>query len=120
MDRIGTVAYRLALPPTAQLHPVLHVSQLEKYIGPSPVQLYMLSSFSTHTDLLYEPVAILDRKMVKRGNHIVTMGLVQWSNGTLEDATWENFYDIQQQFPHFNPRGQGLFQGGGQLIQSLL
>jgi hypothetical protein len=87
MDIIRTVAYRHSLPHTAQLHPVFHISQLKKYIGPSPMQAHMPSSFGTHTDFQHEPIAILDRKMVKRGNHFATMELVQWSNHTLEDAT---------------------------------
>ena len=33
LERIGMVAYRLALPPdTSQVHPVFHVSMLMKYI----------------------------------------------------------------------------------------
>ena len=33
LERIGLVAYRLALPPDmSQVHPVLHVSMLRKYI----------------------------------------------------------------------------------------
>lgn len=32
-QRIGQVAYRLALPPEAVIRPVLHVSQLKKAIG---------------------------------------------------------------------------------------
>ena len=33
LERIGMVAYRLALPPDmSQVHPVFHVSMLRKYI----------------------------------------------------------------------------------------
>ena len=34
VERVGMVAYRLALPPNlSQVHPVFHVSMLRKYIS---------------------------------------------------------------------------------------
>lgn len=45
------------------------------------------------------PVAILDQQLVKRFNKDGTKILVQWSNSYPEEATWE-FYDmLQNQFP---------------------
>jgi hypothetical protein len=32
LDRVGPIAYRLALPPTVKEHNVLHVSLLKKYV----------------------------------------------------------------------------------------
>ena len=55
-----------------------------------------------------EPIAILDRRINKRKGRAITEVLVQWSNCFLEDATWECFYDLQYQFPFFNPRGRGF------------
>lgn len=52
---------------------------------------------STITDqghLLLEPIAILDRRITKRGNHAATQVLVQWSNSFPEDATWEFLHDL--------------------------
>ena len=50
-----------------------------------------------------EPVAILARRMVKRGNQPATQVLVHWTNSFPEDATWEFLYDLQQRFPDFQP-----------------
>ncbi|OMO97218.1 hypothetical protein CCACVL1_04628 [Corchorus capsularis] len=46
-----------------------------------------------------EPLAILDRKMVKRGNRAATKVLIHWKNSFPEDATWEFLHDMQLKFP---------------------
>jgi hypothetical protein len=45
------------------------------------------------------PLAILDRKLMKKGNGVANAVLVQWFNLYPEDATWEDLFDLHKQFP---------------------
>ncbi|KAG5544787.1 hypothetical protein RHGRI_017285 [Rhododendron griersonianum] len=52
-------------------------------------------------------MAVLERRMVKRGNKAVVQWLVQWMNSIPEGATWVDHSEIEAKYPHFQPRGQG-------------
>jgi len=65
LDRVGEVAYRLALPPRlSSVHPVFHVSMIRKYHD-DPSHMLDFSSVQLDKDLTYEKesVAILDRQV---------------------------------------------------------
>ncbi|KAL4361032.1 hypothetical protein GQ457_04G005470 [Hibiscus cannabinus] len=102
IDRVGKVAYKLKLPDNSKVHPVFHVSQLKKQIGSEPVQSE-LPVVDADGSISKEPMRILDRRMVKMGNMVVTEVLVEWSNSFPEDATWEIYHMLKQQFPQFDP-----------------
>ncbi|KAJ8770467.1 hypothetical protein K2173_017958 [Erythroxylum novogranatense] len=64
LERIGPLAYRLALPPElSQIHDVFHVSMLRRYRS-DPSHVIQVSEVQLRDDLSYEeiPVAILDTK----------------------------------------------------------
>ncbi|GKG11273.1 hypothetical protein Tco_0342673, partial [Tanacetum coccineum] len=48
------------------------------------------------------PLKILERRIVKKNNVVAVYGLIQWSNGTAQDATWELLADIYKKFPLFD------------------
>ena len=97
--RIGLVAYELKLPEGSLVHPVFHVSLLKKKIGDAAIASSKLPVTNKEGRMQIVPIAILDRKMMKKDNRVVTAGLIQWSNLYPEDATWEDLEDLQQQFP---------------------
>jgi hypothetical protein len=113
LEQIGAVAYKLDLPANNKIHNVFHVSQLKSFTSDySPVfpdisKLVDLNSAST------EPEAILDRRLVKKGNGVVPHMLIKWSNFPATSATWEDYYVLKKQFPSAVSWGQATSQGEG-------
>ncbi|GKE99106.1 hypothetical protein Tco_0022457 [Tanacetum coccineum] len=101
VQRIGKVAYKLKLPPSTQIHLVFHVSQLKKCHS-TELSMGSLALCDSEGSLAVVPYKILERKLAKQGNRVVIYGLIQWSNGTVEDLTWELLTDIEKRFPKFD------------------
>ena len=101
LEKIGEVAYRLALPPDlSHVHPVFHVSMLRKYVvDPSHVLDYIPAE--VQQDLTYEerPIKILDRKTQVLRTKIVHLVKVLWRNATSEEATWESAEIMEKKYP---------------------
>ena len=72
LERIAKVAYKLQLPAHAKIHSTFHFSLLKKKVGQQPITLYLLATTTNQGHLLLEPFAILDRRIVKRGNQAIT------------------------------------------------
>ncbi|XP_070057092.1 uncharacterized protein [Nicotiana tomentosiformis] len=103
IKKIGPVAYELQLPAESRIHPVFHISQLKKKLGLTVFPAKDPPLSTPEGQLVPEPVAILDQRMIKRGNRVVTQVLVQWANLSPEEATWEDFSFLTSQFPEFRP-----------------
>ncbi|GJW68262.1 retrotransposable element Tf2 [Tanacetum coccineum] len=103
--KVGQVAYKLKLHAQAQIHNVFHVSQLKKYKGPPLTEeSIMLLQCDKEGFILVQPVKLLDRRMAKKGNIAMVYGLVQWANGTVDDASWEELEKLVKDFPDFGVR----------------
>ncbi|XP_074278060.1 uncharacterized protein LOC141601666 [Silene latifolia] len=101
LDRVGEVAYSLALPPfLARAHNVFHVSQLRKYVS-DPTHVLAAEIVEMDENLSYVEVAkeILDRKVRKTRNGEIALVKVLWSNHKVEEATWEAEAEIKEKYP---------------------
>jgi hypothetical protein len=100
--RVLTVAYQLALPSQSKLHPVFHVSCLNKVIGTRCQLQTNLPELAEERSIWLQPEAILDQREHRLHQHIIKEVLIQWKDMTSADATWEPD-TILQQFPHLKP-----------------
>ncbi|XP_052478392.1 uncharacterized protein LOC128033932 [Gossypium raimondii] len=91
-ERIGSVAYRLLLPPERErIHDVFHDSMLQKYKS-DPSHIVPVGKIEVRYDLLYEEesVAILDHEVKVLRNKTILLVKVLWHNHKTEEATWES------------------------------
>ena len=87
LDRVGIVAYRLALPLNlSQVHPVFHVSMLKKYIS-DPSYILQPQSVKVNKDLTYEeePVVIVDYQIRQLHSKAIPMVKVLWRNNNVKE-----------------------------------
>ena len=107
MERNGVEAYSLLLPEGCQLHPTFHVSQLKKHIGPEAVPNPKFPLLDEHGNILIQPEALLERRLIPRAQGDISIPAVQWRikwlNLPVENATWEDAAFIQKIFPAFHP-----------------
>lgn len=99
LARVGSAAYRLALPAQAKIHPIFHVSLLKKKVGPVSMVSPTLPDFDDDEKVLLQPVKVLACRLVKKGNALATQLLVQWAHLPEQEATWEFLQDVQARFP---------------------
>ncbi|KAA0036938.1 pol protein [Cucumis melo var. makuwa] len=100
LERIGPVAYRLALPPSfSAVHDVFHVSMLRRYVA-DPTHVVDFEPLQISENLSYEeqPVEILAREVKKLRSREISLIKVLWRNHGVEEATWEREEDMRAQY----------------------
>lgn len=102
LEKLGSVAYKLDLPSTAQIHNVFHVSLLKKQIGLYAQVAPTLPPIAADGRPKVTPIAVLDRRMIKFKNRPKIEYLIHWANSSEEDASWEDGQQMTSQFPDFD------------------
>ncbi|KAL4021738.1 hypothetical protein IC575_020549 [Cucumis melo] len=101
LERIGPVAYCLALPPSfSAMHDVFHVSMLRRYVA-DPTHVVDFEPLQISENLRYEEqsVEILAREVKKLRSREISLIKVLWRNHGVEEATWEREEDMRAQHP---------------------
>ena len=92
IEKVGPVAYRLALPPELEkTHNVFHVSMLRRYRS-DPSHVVSLEVIEFRPDLTYEeePVEILAQEVKELRKKRIPLVKVLWRNHKIEEATRES------------------------------
>ena len=108
--RVGTVAYRLALPPSMLgVHEVFHVSMLRKYT-PDPAHVVDWGQIEVDTDGTFEegPVCIVDSYDQVLRRKTVRLVRVLWRHYGVEESTWEREDTMRATYP-FLFRNEGTW-----------
>ena len=99
LERIGTVAYRLALPPSMSgVHEVLHISMLRKY---TPDPAHVVDWVQIEVDGTFEEgsVCIVDSRDQVLRRKTVRLVRVLWRHYEVEESTWEREDTMRATYP---------------------
>ena len=110
LERIGTVAYHLALPPSLPgVHEVFDVSMLRKYT-PDLAHVVDWGQIEVDTDGTFEegPVCILDNLDQVLRRKTVRLVRVLWRHYGVEESTWEREDMMRATYP-FLFRDEGTY-----------
>jgi len=112
IKKIGSVAYELELPPAARIHPIFHVSLLKPAIGIQPTSSPAPLPLSPTWELLLTPAKVLNHQWKSEGGKPQLELLIQWQDRPIEEASWESYDLIHEQFPMFHLKDKVNFQAG--------
>ena len=99
LQKIGSMAYKLEISMYSQVHPVFHVSWLNKVIGDKiPIQT-IFPKLDEEGKVILEPEKISETSTKRLRNRVIIEYLVKWKNLPVEDLAWED-----ESFIHKHPQ----------------
>jgi len=111
IERLGPVAYKLALPEDSRIHPVFRCSLLKPFIGSlASTQATTLPPSAVDNQPVLVPLAILGHKTVLTEAGPKELVLVQWKDLHPNEASWEEWNALKS-LHHLVEKV--LFEGSG-------
>ena len=99
MKRVGPVAYKLELPTSATIHPVIHISKLKHAFGDCKEAQERVPYLTKNHEWLAIPNEVFEYKKDDKGNWEAFMS---WKGLPQHDATWEKYDEFQPSFPDYH------------------
>ena len=87
LQNIGTMAYKLELPASSRVHPIFHVSWLNKVIGENLQVQKILPEIDEEGKIILEPEAVTETRTRQLQNQSISEYLIKWKNLPTEDST---------------------------------
>lgn len=107
IKRIGAMVYRIVLQPLlSNLHSVIHVPQLQKYVYDLS-HVIQVDDLEVRDNMTIETVSLMieDRKVKRlRGKENVLVKVI-WVGPTRESITWELKSRMKESYPKLFPSG---------------
>ena len=100
-EKIGTIAYRLALPPSmSSVNEVFNISMLRRYT-PEPAHVVDWGEIEVDTDETFEEglVCIMDSRDQVLRHKTVRLVRVLWRHRGVEESTWEREDTMRATYP---------------------
>jgi hypothetical protein len=113
LQRVGNVAYKLQLPPTARIHPVVHVSQLKKAVKPTDEVSTSLPLAFLRVQMKVQPEQVIADRMVRRGGKLMPQVRIKWAGLPENCDSWEPLFAMIDKFPDAPAWGQAASAGEG-------
>ena len=101
LERVGTVAYRLALRPNMSgVHEIFHISMLRKYTS-DPAHVMDCGEIEIDADETFEegPLCIMDSRDPVLRRKTVRLVRVLWQHRGVEESTWEREEKMPATYP---------------------
>jgi hypothetical protein len=106
LQKVGSVAYKLELPPQAQIHRVVHVSQLKKHVPPQTQVSSELDSIVHGPVVALAPIQVLEQLFVPRAGSTAKRIRVLWDGPGPKYISCEDEQDLRRRYPEAPAWGQ--------------